>query len=293
MEPSPAYLSAKSLTFEKTLALIFKKKVVDGAYLKRELDAMKTLYQNKEYTRVIGRLSQSWGLIASIGLPAFNTAAEMMAFYNQYQSFSEMKDSANSAFKQLEQLSQSYLQQVTFVRKSDQKTKWQSKAESLQDQLGEEARIRVDKQGIAVNLNFQFNSAEVSNQQHPLNSDFDSLCEKLCGLLEANLSYQVVIEGHAGPIGSEKNNQKLSKWRAQHVTEKIVSYAQDSQALEKRIHYVYFGSTRRYYDDESQYQDHDDRSDIADIAIDRRVEVRLVVPDFAVSLPPSRTGTLK
>ncbi|MYM61699.1 OmpA family protein [Vibrio sp. OCN044] len=286
-------IARRNLTFEQTLALMFKKKVVDGAYLKRELEVMKTLYQNKKYTRVIGRLSQSWGLIASKGLPALNTAAEMMAFYNQYQSFSEMKDSADSAFKQLEQLSQSYLQQVTFVRKSDQKTKWQSKAESLQDQLGEEARIRVDKQGIAVNLNFQFNSAEVSNQQHPLNSDFDRLCEKLCGLLEANLSYQVVIEGHAGPIGSEKNNQKLSKWRAQYVTEKIVSYAQDSQALEKRIHYVYFGSTRRYYDDESQYQDHDDRSDSADIAIDRRVEVRLVVPDFAVSLPPSRTGTLK
>ena len=74
---------------------------------------------------------------------------------------------------------------------------------------------------------------------------------------------------------------------------KIVGYAQDSQALEKRIHYVYFGGTRRYYEDESQYQDHDDRSDIADIAIDRRVEVRIVVPDFAVSLPPSRTGSLK
>lgn len=286
-------ISRRNLTFEQTLALIFKKKVVDAAYLKRELQVMKTLHQNKKYTRVIGRLSQSWGLLTSKGLPVINTATEMVNFYNDSQTFSEMKDSADSAFKQLEQLSQSYLQQVTFVRKSDQKTKWESKAKSLQKLLGEEARIRVDKQGIAVNLNFQFNSAEVSNQQHPLNSDFDSLCEKLCHLLEANLSYQVMIEGHAGPIGSEKNNQKLSKWRAQHVTEKIVSYAQDSQALEKRIHYVYFGSTRRYYDDESQYQDHDDRSDIADIAIDRRVEVRLVVPDFAVSLPPSRTGSLK
>ena len=94
--------------------------MVDAAYLKRELEALKTLYQNKEYTGVIGRLSQS-GLITSKGLPALNTAAEMMAFYNQYQSFSEMKDSADSAFKQLEQLSQSYLQQVTFVRKSNQK----------------------------------------------------------------------------------------------------------------------------------------------------------------------------
>lgn len=114
-------ISRRGLTFEKTLALIFKKKVVDGAYLKRELEALKALYQNKEYTRVIGRLSQSWGQLISKGVPAVNTVAEVMTFYNDYQSFSEMKDSADSAFKQLEQLSQSYLQQVTFVRKSDQK----------------------------------------------------------------------------------------------------------------------------------------------------------------------------
>ncbi|MDN3611304.1 OmpA family protein [Vibrio ostreicida] len=283
----------QNLTFERTLALIFKKYVADGDYLSRELEAIKRLYNNRQYTRVVGRLSQSWGSLTSTGLPALATATEMMNFYNSYQTFSEMKDSADSAFKQLEDLSQSYLEQVTFVHKSNAKEKWKNKAQSLQDRLGETARIRVDKQGIALNLNFQFNSAEVSNELKPLHNDFAHLCETLCRLLEDNLSYQVVIEGHAGPIGSEKNNRELSKRRAEFVTEAILSFTQDTQALKKRIHYLYFGSARRYYDDESQYQDHDDRSDSADIAIDRRVEVRLVVPDFAVSLPPSRTGSLK
>ena len=283
----------ENLTIEQSLALIFKKKVFDSAYLKREFAVVKELARTKQYQRVVGRLSESWGLITTKGLPAINTVTEVMNAYNDYQTFSKMKDDADSAFEQLEQLSKSYIEQITFVRKSDGKDTWQEKASSLQKQLGEDARIRVDKQGIAVHLNFQFNSADVSNQQQPLNTNFPDLCKKLCLLLESNQSYQVVIEGHAGPIGSEKNNQKLSKERAGKITEKILSFAKDSQTLEKRIHCHYFGSARRYYDDESQYHDHNNRSDSADIAIDRRVEVRLVVPDFAISLPPSRTGALK
>ena len=96
-----------------------------------------------------------------------------------------------------------------------------------------------------------------------------------------------------GLIGTEGNNLKVSKRRAAFVSDKLLTYAQDKQAIEPRLITRYFGKSALLKGDASNYEDTTDQSDSADIAIDRRVEVRLVVPDYKVTLPPSRTGTMK
>ena len=144
-----------------------------------------------------------------------------------------------------------------------------------------------------MHLNFKFNSAELENEVRPLHSGFDNICQKLTELLEANPSYQILIDGHAGLIGTEGNNLKVSKRRAAFVSDKLLTYAQDKQAIEPRLITRYFGKSALLKGDASNYEDTTDQSDSADIAIDRRVEVRLVVPDYKVTLPPSRTGTMK
>ncbi len=126
-----------------------------------------------------------------------------------------------------------------------------------------------------------------------LHNNFDQICKNLCKLLENNPDYQIVIEGHAGLIGSEQNNLKLSKRRADFIRENILGNASDKESLGPRLVIKAYGKSRLTKGSEDNYRNKTDTSDSAETAVDRRVEVRLVIPDFKVTLPPSRSGILK
>ncbi|MDF4840204.1 hypothetical protein P3570_24350, partial [Vibrio parahaemolyticus] len=81
--------------------------------------------------------------------------------------------------------------------------------------------------------------------------------------------------------------------RADVVKEAILGKASGEERanLESRL-FIEFKGKSQLIDDIDGYADVNDRSDNADIAVNRRVEVRLIIPDFAVSLPPSRSGTM-
>lgn len=288
-------LVKRDLSFKQTAALLFRKNVFDYPYLKRQFASVGKVAEGKRFQTAVGRLSKSWvsGTLISRGLPIVATGSAAISSWEGYQGYKDALTKGEDAYEKLEEMSGHYLNNLTFIKKSNDKESWYSKAQDIQESLGEDARIYEDAQGIALHLNFQFNSAELENEIRPLYSGFDDICEKLTKLLEANPSYQILIDGHAGLIGTEGNNLKLSKQRAMFVSEKLLAYAEDKQAIEPRLITRYFGKSALLKGDASNYKDTTDQSDSADIAVDRRVEVRLVVPDYKVVLPPSRSGSMK
>ncbi|MFN3017549.1 OmpA family protein [Vibrio coralliilyticus] len=288
-------LAKRQLNFSQTAALIFRKKVFDYPYLKRQFTIGRDTSGSKSFQSAVGRLSKSWmsGTLVSRGLPIVATGSAAISTWEGYQGYKDAVTNGEDAYKKLEEMSGHYLNHLTFIKKSNDKESWYSKAQDIQESLGEDARIYEDAQGIALHLNFKFNSSDLENEVRPLYSGFDDICEKLTKLLEANPSYQILIDGHAGLIGTEDNNLKVSKRRAEFVSEKLLANAEDKQAIEPRLITRYFGKSALLKGDASNYEDTTDQSDSADIAADRRVEVRLVVPDYKVVLPPSRSGSMK
>ncbi|MCG9681138.1 OmpA family protein [Vibrio sp. Isolate23] len=288
-------LAKRQLNFSQTAALIFRKKVFDYPYLKRQFTIGRDASGSKSFQSAVGRLSKSWmsGTMVSRGLPIVATGSAAISSWEGYKGYRHAITNGEAAYNKLEEMSGHYLNHLTFIRKSNDKESWYSKAQDIQESLGEDARIYEDAQGIALHLNFQFNSSDLENEVRPLYSGFDNICNKLTMLLEANPSYQILIDGHAGLIGTEDNNLKVSKRRAEFVSEKLLANAEDKQAIEPRLITRYFGKSALLKGDASNYEDTTDQSDSADIAADRRVEVRLVVPDYKVVLPPSRSGSMK
>ncbi|MGF1741351.1 OmpA family protein [Vibrio profundum] len=296
-------LARRNITWAQSSKLVFRHYVMDDSYLKRMYTIGRDANEATEVSleRAFGHISSSWesGALLERGLPAMETYLSIKEAHGEYKAQQKEVDSADNVFAQLEVLVASYLEEIVFVNKYDDKDKWKNKAKLLQDQLGQDAHIAVDQRGIAIQLNFQFNSAHLENEVQPLNSDCREICENLKKLLEDHPYYQVVIEGHAGVIGTEEANIKVSKARAEHIKNLIldpdgnVGNEAEQEELSQRLNVKYFGKSQLLRGKESNYHDTHDRSDSADIAVDRRVVIRLLIPEFSLSLPPSRTGSAK
>ncbi|MEF1203638.1 OmpA family protein [Vibrio owensii] len=282
----------KELTLKQAQALVFRKHVIDIPYIKR---AFKTAGPESKIMRGVGRLSSDFLSGTNRALPAIGVIASGKEALDQYSAFSEQIKNAKEAQETLSKYAENYLSSLTFVRRFDNPEQWQEKAETVQEALGKEgnAQIFADGQGVVVRMNFKFNSAEFENEVQVLHIDYIEVCKKLCQLLSQNPDYQVAIIGHAGPIGTHENNLKISKMRADVVKEAILAKTSGEERanLESRL-LIEFKGKSQLIDDIDGYADVNDRSDNADIAVNRRVEVRLIIPDFAVSLPPSRSGTM-
>ncbi|WP_051117099.1 OmpA family protein [Vibrio campbellii] len=282
----------KELTLKQAQALVFRKHVIDIPYIKR---AFKAAGSESKIMRGVGRLSSDFLSGTNRALPAIGVIASGKEAFDQYSAFSEQIKNAKEAQETLSKYAENYLSSLTFVRRFDNPEHWQKKAETVQEALGKEgnAQIFADGQGVVVRMNFKFNSAEFENEVQVLHIDYIEVCKKLCQLLSQNPDYQVAIIGHAGPIGTHENNLKISKMRADVVKEAILAKASGEERanLESRL-FIEFKGKSQLIDDIDGYADVNDRSDNADIAVNRRVEVRLIIPDFAVSLPPSRSGTM-
>lgn len=282
----------KELTLQQVQALVFRKHVIDIPYIKRAFSAAGP---ESKIMRGVGRLSSDFLSGTNRALPAIGVIASGQEALDQYSVFSEQIKDAKEAQEILSKYAENYLSSLTFVRRFDEKGKWQEKAEKVQQALGKEgnAQIFADGQGVVVRMNFKFNSAEFENEVQVLHIDYKMVCDRLRQLLSDNSDYQVAIIGHAGPIGTHENNLKISKMRADVVKEAILAKASGEERanLESRL-LIEFKGKSQLIDDIDGYADVNDRSDNADIAVNRRVEVRLIIPDFAVSLPPSRSGTM-
>ncbi|HAS6099474.1 TPA: OmpA family protein [Vibrio vulnificus] len=282
----------KELTLQQAQALVFRKHVIDIPYIKRAFSAAGP---ESKIMRGVGRLSSDFLSGTNRALPAIGVIASGQEALDQYSVFSEQIKDAKEAQEILSKYAENYLSSLTFVRRFDEKGKWQEKAEKVQQALGKEgnAQIFADGQGVVVRMNFKFNSAEFENEVQVLHIDYKMVCDRLRQLLSDNSDYQVAIIGHAGPIGTHENNLKISKMRADVVKEAILAKASGEERanLESRL-LIEFKGKSQLIDDIDGYADVNDRSDNADIAVNRRVEVRLIIPDFSVSLPPSRSGTM-
>ncbi|MCU8465307.1 OmpA family protein [Vibrio vulnificus] len=282
----------KELTLQQVQALVFRKHVIDIPYIKRAFSAAGP---ESKIMRGVGRLSSDFLSGTNRALPAIGVIASGQEALDQYSVFSEQIKDAKEAQEILSKYAENYLSSLTFVRRFDEKGKWQEKAEKVQKALGKEgnAQIFADGQGVVVRMNFKFNSAEFENEVQVLHIDYKIVCDRLRQLLSDNSDYQVAIIGHAGPIGTHENNLKISKMRADVVKEAILAKASGEERanLESRL-LIEFKGKSQLIDDIDGYADVNDRSDNADIAVNRRVEVRLIIPDFVVSLPPSRSGMM-
>ena len=204
--------SRHHVTWKQSSVMLFRRYIFNDKEFKKELitNGPTSVLDGVEMARAYGHLSSSWQTgswkdnepVQRVA-PAVNTWESAKGMYEEYQKRKAELDQAEKVYKKMEAVAASYLEEIVFVRKYDDKQKWQKKAEDLQHQLGQDTHIVVDERGIAVQLNFQFNSSHLENEVQPLRSDCSDVCENLRELLEANPYYQVVIEGHAGVIGSE------------------------------------------------------------------------------------------
>lgn len=287
-------LASRGISAAESAKLIFKNNVLDMDYFRR-LHGMGELAEGQsQVSRTMGRMSESWyrGNLTK-RIKAIETAQSAYEMYQDYKGYTGAIEDADSAFAQLENMAEQYLQHLTYVQKYDNVDEWEQQAKEVTKALGEGATVLVDQQGVAISLYFQFNSAEKENQIEVTNTNFEAICESLCQFLEDNLDYQVVIEGFAGLIGTAEANMRVSEARAKFVSDNILGNANDKAALESRIAVRFYGKSQLVKGSEENYSDHNDRSDSAEQAMDRRADVRLVIPNYKVVLPPSRTGAMK
>ncbi|MCY9844545.1 OmpA family protein [Vibrio caribbeanicus] len=269
--------------------LFLKKSVIDIPYIR---EAFKH-NGNTQILRGLGRLSHDFLSGNNKAFPLIQLGLNAIETKEKYDKYADALQSADQAYTRLQGYAEEYLSAVAYLRRSDEKERWKTKAEKVQDFLGKDAQIYADAMGVVVRINFKFNSAEFENETKALNSNYKELCKKLRGLLVENPDYQVALIGHGGPISNQEKNLIVSQKRVDKIKAKILEGTQGKERdkLENRLVTQARGKAQ-LLPKEGGYQDHGDQSDEADIAVNRRVEVRLVIPDFSVTLPPSRTGTL-
>ncbi len=78
---------------------------------------------------------------------------------------------------------------------------------------------------IVKGLRFDFNSAEVKPEYHPL-------LERVADILRENPSLRIEIQGHTDSIGPEDYNMKLSERRAQAVADYLASHGISADRME-------------------------------------------------------------
>ncbi|MDA9557118.1 OmpA family protein [Vibrio sp.] len=261
---------------------LIKHYLVDTAYVKRILRHMP-----QDTFGTVGRVSSNWKTIMPRALPVLETGMSLIDFYDQYCDTREYAKDAEEALAKLDVVAEQHLKKVTYVKTQDSQNQWQDKAEKLKETLGDEAKIKVDQRGVALHFYFQFNSSSESNKVEVMHNNFASICDTLRNALKDNPNYQLLIEGHAGVIGTTDANQIVSQRRADFVRKKIQA-DESSDSFVSRIHSIAYGKSRRLSTPEEEAKAN--QSDTSENAQDRRVEIRMYIPDFSLTLPPSRSG---
>ncbi|MGF1739937.1 OmpA family protein [Vibrio profundum] len=280
--------------------------VVNTDALKGMITDYKALYQEQGLTKTFAKLSKTWvkGQLKkdlAKALPGVTNGFTAYDIYEKLEKIHGMEAQCDQARQEFHRLAQDYLAKQTIVSAYHH---WAASVVEAHQSLGlndaseqfSGAHIVQEKSGIVIRLYFRFNNDEIPNQDDELHSDIEAACEHLSALLKSHPDYKLRIDGHAGRIGSQKANNQVASQRAEHIKNAIVhadSNPADVQAdLDKRIFTFSYGNSQPITSDDvtvNMQQTPDD----SPLAIDRRVEVRVIIPNYDITLPPSRTGMLE
>ncbi|HAS8569256.1 TPA: OmpA family protein [Vibrio vulnificus] len=286
----------KGLDFNQAAALAFRKSGMNISFIKRELDVIKASLITGTFSENSTRLARSWfnGSVMekmNRAFPILESGSSLVDLYDLVQKENELEKKSLEAKEDFDAVSQSYLQSISVIKA------YQEWAQALDDAKnvingsnGEEiAHIVEDSQGLAIHINFKFNEWQHGNEHGKLRTDIKQVCHNLSQLMLDNPSYKVSIEGHAGRIGSSDANDLVAANRAKTVTNAITSI---DSSLEERVYTSSYGNTQPLTADSTK-SDMSQTGDSAPAALDRRVEVRLIIPNYQVVLPPSRSGMVE
>ncbi|ELK5320399.1 OmpA family protein [Vibrio vulnificus] len=286
----------QGLDFNQAAALAFRKSGMNISFIKRELDVIKANLITGTFSENSTRLAKSWfnGSVMekmNRAFPILESGSSLVDLYDLVQKENELEKKSLEAKEDFDAISQSYLQSISVIKA------YQEWAQALDDAKniingsdGEEiAHIVEDSQGLAIHINFKFNEWQHGNEHGKLRTDIKQVCHNLSQLMLDNPSYKVSIEGHAGRIGSSDANDLVAANRAKTVTNAITSI---DSSLEERVYTSSYGNTQPLTADSTK-SDMSQTGDSAPAALDRRVEVRLIIPNYQVVLPPSRSGMVE
>ncbi|NVD06223.1 OmpA family protein [Vibrio sp. JPW-9-11-11] len=286
----------KGLDFNQAAALAFRKSGMNISFIKRELDVIKASLITGTFSENSTRLARSWfnGSVMekmNRAFPILESGSSLVDLYDLVQKENELEKKSLEAKEDFDAISHTYLQSISVIKA------YQEWAQALDDAKnvingsdGEEiAHIVEDSQGLAIHINFKFNEWQHGNEHGKLRTDIKQVCKNLSQLMLDNPSYKVSIEGHAGRIGSSDANDLVAANRAKTVTNAITSI---DSSLEERVYTASYGNTQPLTADSTK-SDMSQTGDSAPAALDRRVEVRLIIPNYQVVLPPSRSGMVE
>ena len=276
--------------------------VADVQALTEALNPYRALYQEKGFVETTKVLSKGWvsGALRKKIEDAVPGIGNGIAAYNIYGDCKQLRSTStkySDSQQSFEQLALDYLQNLTMVQAYHN---WAISINEARESLDltesneqfSGAHIVQDKSGIAIRLYFRFNNDEIPNENGQLRSDIDAACERLAALLKKHPDYKLRIDGHAGRIGSKKANVQVASQRAEHIKDAIVHSDSNPEVqadLDERIFAFSHGNSQPITSDDvavNMQQTPDD----SPLAIDRRVEVRVILPNYDITLPPSRTG---
>ncbi|WP_237359117.1 OmpA family protein [Vibrio azureus] len=281
----------------------FRKSIIDLPYLK---EVFNTARQNS-FSHNANRLGVLWfsdklSKVATKALPIIDGAANLYELYELYEKKGELEKKFLKDQHDFDTISESYLQTISVVKVyHDWTTSIKQVQEAFNYTEGQKdtegkklAQIISDGLGLTIHINFKFNKWEYGdgNKSKEYYTDLWGVCEKINGLMIKNPSYKLIIDGHACRIGTQEANEKVAAERARTVTGLIMAPYPDTDpdpTLHERIVTNSYGNRRPMSADEIQ-SDMSQTGDMVPAAMNRRVEVRLIIPNYDVALPASRSG---
>ncbi|PMO47401.1 cell envelope biogenesis protein OmpA [Vibrio sp. 10N.222.52.B12] len=219
---------------------------------------------------------------AGAGLNAINTFYEIKAITDKSEQLRLAEEKAKLRKSYFEQVSRDYLNWVPVWKESLKSGELLLKqiidklgdnvtfTDSIPNDVAEDSAMFVkDHKGAGLRLVFPFDNNQV---QAPHLSYLAAVDKELSKIPNA----VVEIEGHACQNGDSEYNQNLSQQRAQHVAE-FFSSVSDIR---------FFGERRPIV----EVPNNEIKRENAQLNINRRVEVRIYLQEFAARIPPSRLG---
>ncbi|MGL6314503.1 OmpA family protein [Vibrio sp. WXL103] len=278
---------------------LVKKHFYDKHKASRLMQHMGTAINNSGHKSVSKRIAKSWFRGRTMqrfneALPIINTAIGVNQFYTLLDNGRDIRQTGDYIQQDFDKLSKSYFENIINLTETQSEIftqDWCTEAFSVKNSLNSlcskpKANLVTEPEhnGLTLTINFNFNSWETPNSQSDSDSDSEltDVASNLATLLIENPNYRLLIEGHACPVGSEDNNLKVSALRASEIKQWIVNAASEQSDIENRIFESAYGSSVRLSSNNSA----------AEREKDRRVELRLVIPSYKLSLPPSRTAMI-
>ncbi|MFH4828268.1 OmpA family protein [Vibrio diabolicus] len=286
----------QGLDFNQAAALAFRKSGMNISFIKRELDVIKASLITGTFSENSTRLARSWfnGSVMekmNRAFPILESGSSLVDLYDLVQKENELEKKSLEAKEDFDAVSQSYLQSISVIKAYQEWAQALDDAKNLINGSNGEAIAHIveDRQGLAIHINFKFNEWQYGNEHGNLRTDIKQVCQNLSQLMLDNPSYKLSIEGHAGRIGTSDANDLVAAKRANTVTNAIISV---NSSLEERVYTASYGNTQPLTAD-SIKSDMSQTGDSAPAALDRRVELRLIIPNYQVVLPPSRSGMVE